>query len=243
MTKTRIHKVIAQSGLMSRRKAEQAIVDGRVKVNGKTIHELGACIDPDHDTLTVDHIHVKPIPDQIVILLNKPRQVITSKTDPENRKTVMDLIPPEYKVNPVGRLDYHSEGLLILTNDGALANRLTHPSHGCMKTYLAKISGYPTQENIKKWIRGIRLEDGVGQFMKVTVLSQTKTQKSILQIDVQEGRNRFIRRMLEASGFSVFRLRRIRIGPFSLGKMPVGEHKILHPDEVRALMKSFNKNS
>ena len=232
MTKERIQKVIANAGITSRRKAEELIQEGRVMVDGRRVTKLGSTVDPEISILTVDGKRITPPVQKTYILLNKPRGYITSLDDPQERKTVIDLLATvKERVFPVGRLDYDAEGLLILTNDGELANRLLHPRFKVPRTYLVKVKGYPSHQTIKKLRAGVRLADGPTQPAHVTFLDKTN-QNSWISITITEGRNNLIKRMFELVGHRVLKLKRVRFGSLTLGDLPTGEYRFLQPEEI-----------
>jgi 23S rRNA pseudouridine2605 synthase len=228
-TPERLQKVLARAGIGSRRHCEELIADGRVSVNGE-VAELGSRADVDVDRIEVDGVAVGVRPDLVHYLLNKPAGVVTTAADPQGRRTVIDLVPTEPRVFPVGRLDYDTEGLLLLTNDGELANQLTHPSHGVEKEYVAVVDGAPTRGELRRLREGVELEDGVTAPAKVAAI-----EPSVLRITIHEGRNRQVRRMCEAVGHPVVRLVRTRIGPITDRGLKPGEWRPLTVDEVRAL--------
>jgi len=235
--KERVQKILASAGVGSRRKVEEMIAEGRVRVNGEVI-SLGDKADPVKDIIKVGNRRIYSSEPRIYIAMNKPRSVITSASDPEGRKTVLDLLPGiRIRVFPVGRLDYQSEGLLILTNDGDLANRLMHPSSETGKVYRVKIQGQLEAVALSRLRKGVRLDDGMTAPARVTVL-ETGEKSSWIELTIHEGRNRQVRRMLEAVGHRVQRLRRVSIGPIGLGKLRAGESRMLTDDEVRQLRKS-----
>jgi 23S rRNA pseudouridine2605 synthase len=239
----RLQKVIAQAGIASRRDAEELIKAGRVKVNGKVVTELGTKVEPKRDRVTVDS---KPIKAEkyLYILLNKPKGVITALEDPQGRKTVADLVAdiPE-RIYPVGRLDYNTEGLLIMTNDGDLTNALTHPSHEIAKTYLAKVHGYPPEEKLDKLRVGVKLEDGMTAPAKVNIVGiDHEKGLTTLEIIIYEGKNRQIRRMCEAIGHPVKNLKRIKISFLTLEGLRRGQYRHLLAEEVEELKKVSKKN-
>lgn len=235
--KERVQKILAGAGVGSRRKVEEMIAEGRVRVNGEVV-ALGAKADPIKDIIKVGNRRIHTSEPRIYIAMNKPRSVITSASDPEGRKTVLDLLPGiRFRVYPVGRLDYQSEGLLLLTNDGELANRLMHPSSEVGKVYHVKIQGQLEPGALSRLRKGVRLEDGLTAPARVTVL-ETGEKSSWVEIILHEGRNRQIRRMVEAVGHRVQRLRRMSIGPVTLGKLRAGESRMLTDDEVRQLGKA-----
>jgi len=231
----RLQKLIAQAGIASRRAAEDLIRQGRVAVNGHVITELGAKADPFHDRIVVDGKPLKPPAAPVVVLLHKPKGYVTTKSDPEGRPTVMDLLPKKYQhLHPVGRLDYDTAGALLLTNDGELTNRLTHPSHGVTKTYWARVQGHPTAATLQKLARGVKLEDGPTAPCQARLRVQT-AHNALLEIVLREGRNRQVRRMLEAVGHPVRALRRVRFANFDLKGLLPGDFRELLPGEVRHL--------
>lgn len=205
------------------------IADGRVSVNG-TPAVPGQRVDPRADAVAVDEVPVPVAPDLVYYLLNKPASVVTTASDPEGRRTVVDLVPSAPRVFPVGRLDYGTEGLLVLTNDGDLAQRLAHPSHGVAKEYLAEVEGRPSAGALRRLREGVELDDGTTAPATVGQVSP-----GLLRIVVHEGRNRQVRRMCEAVGHPVRRLVRTRIGPVGDTTLPPGCWRLLEPDEVRAL--------
>ncbi|MEY2399362.1 MAG: rRNA synthase [Actinomycetota bacterium] len=228
----RLQKTLARLGFGSRRVCENLIAEGRVTVNGD-VAELGRRVDVDHDTLNVDGIPVGIRPDLVYYLLHKPAGVVTTATDTHGRPTVVELVPDDPRVFPVGRLDMETEGLLLLTNDGDLAQRLTHPSFGVDKEYLAHVEGEPHAGAVGKLRKGVELEDGVTAPAKVAVLDA-----SLLRITIHEGRNRQIRRMCDAVGFPVRRLVRTRIGPLRDTTLRAGQWRALAPEEVLELSKT-----
>lgn len=240
----RLHKLIARAGLASRRAAEEMIGEGRVVVNGHVIREMGFKANPDADRIVVDgHPLQLPSGPATVIALHKPRGVMTTKDDPEGRPTVMGLLPVRLApLHPVGRLDFETAGLLLLTDDGALTQKLTHPSHGVEKVYQARVRGNVALETVRKLESGIFLEDGKTAPCRVRVRAQTE-RNALLEITLHEGRNRQVRRMLEAVGYPVSSLRRIRFGPIDLVGLAPGEHRVLLPGEVHLLHKAADTKS
>lgn len=232
----RLQKLIAQGGLASRRAAEELITEGRVSVNGRIVRELGFKADPAVDHIIVDGHSLRPrTGPATVVLLHKPKGYVTSKSDPEGRPTVMDLLPQRYRtLNPVGRLDYDTSGLLLLTDDGALLQLLTHPSHGVQKTYWARVRGTVTEATITRLQSGVKLEDGKTAPCRAAVRAQTAN-NALVEVTLREGRNRQVRRMLEAVGHPVRALRRIRFGALDVKGLPLGAHRVLLPGEVHQL--------
>jgi 23S rRNA pseudouridine2605 synthase len=233
----RLQKILSQAGVASRRASEQLMLDGRVTVNGVTIRELGTKAEPGRDDIRVDGRRVKLSEHHRYLLLNKPRGYVTTRSDPQKRKTVLDLLRgvKEY-VYPVGRLDYESEGLLLLTNDGELAARLTHPSHGVARVYQARVLGVPDEHDLDRMARGLVI-DG-----RRTAPADVKLQplrrdadEATLVITLREGRNRQVRNMCEAIGHPVNHLKRVAIGPIRDPALKLGYWRDLTPEEVERL--------
>lgn len=234
--KERLHKIIARAGVCSRRRAEELITAGRVKVNGCVITRLGQKVDPDTDSIAVDDVILTVSKPKVYLMLHKPPGYVTTVHDPQGRPTVLDLVPKGIRLFPVGRLDYNSEGLLILTNDGALAYRLTHPSVGVVKTYEVWVLGHPGDKT-KQLVTGIQLEDGPAQAVKVSAVG-TWEQGTCWEVEMMEGRKREVRRLFQAIGAPVKRLIRRKIGPLSLGQLPPGKARTLTRAEVIALYRA-----
>jgi pseudouridine synthase len=230
----RLHKFLAASGVASRREAERHIQAGRVEVNGRVVNVLGARIDPERDSVRVDGRRVLCNRPLVYYLLHKPKGYITTASDPLDRPTVLDLIPrARERIFPVGRLDWNSEGLLILTNDGELTHRLTHPSNHVPKIYRIKVKGIVPPQALERLRRGIQLDGRRTRPARVTRLaSQTN---SWLEITLHEGRRNQIRRMFQRLGHSVLKLHRVAIGPISDRGLRPGRFRELTPDEVRKL--------
>ncbi|MGI8810666.1 MAG: pseudouridine synthase [Acidimicrobiales bacterium] len=225
----RLQKVLAATGLGSRRVCEMLIEEERVTVNGE-VAVLGRRVDPESDRIEVDGLRVPVRPGLVTYLLNKPRGVVSTASDPQGRPTVVGLVPSEPRVFPVGRLDTDTEGLLLLTNDGDLAHRLTHPSFGVDKEYLAEVDGSPTPAELRRLREGIELEDGRTAPAKASLVAP-----GAVRLVIHEGRNRQVRRMCDAIGHPVRRLVRTRIGPLADRRLKPGEWRALEIDEVRAL--------
>lgn len=225
----RLQKVLARAGFGSRRTCEELIASGRVRINGD-VAELGRRVDVDADEVRVDGALVGVRPGHVHLLLNKPTGVVTTADDPQGRPTVVSLVPDDPRVFPVGRLDMDTEGLLLLTNDGDLAHRLTHPSFGIEKEYIAHVEGEPTRGAVRRLREGIELEDGMTAPAGANLLAP-----SIIRITIHEGRNRQVRRMCEAIGHPVKRLIRTRIGPLSDRSLKPGSWRELTQKELRAL--------
>ncbi|CAN5606951.1 pseudouridine synthase [soil metagenome] len=225
----RLQKVLARVGLASRRASEELIAAGRVRVNGD-VAVLGRRVDAEVDEVTVDGVPVGVAPGLVHYLLNKPSGVVSTASDPQGRQTVVQLVPADPRVFPVGRLDLDTEGLLVLTNDGGLTERLTHPRHGVEKEYLAAVEGEPTRATLRRLREGVDLDDGPTAPAKVTLV-----EPNLLRITSHEGRNRQVRRMAVAVGHPVQRLVRTRIGPITDRRLAPGAWRALARDEVQAL--------
>jgi 23S rRNA pseudouridine2605 synthase len=231
----RLQKYLAHCGIASRRKSEELIQQGRVMVNGQIITEMGYKIDLIHDEVLFDKKLITPENRRVVILINKPTGYVTTNKDQFNRKTVVDLISdiPERLV-PVGRLDYHSSGLLLLTNDGDLTYQLTHPKHHIPKIYLVKIDGVLTQQQIDQFRNGMVIDDYRTKTAGLEVVSKT-VRFSVLKITLHEGRNRQIRKMIEQLGCEVMELERIAIGNISDSTLKPGEYRYLTKNEIKSI--------
>jgi 23S rRNA pseudouridine2605 synthase len=243
----RLQKILSAAGIASRRAAEEYIRQGRVSVNGHTITELGTKADPDDDDIRVDGRRLKQPPRRRYILLYKPRGYITSRSDPQRRPTIADLLTKggvrEY-VYPVGRLDYESEGLLLVTSDGDLAAKLTHPSHGVAREYEARVKGVPDERTLERLSKGVMLDGrrtSPAEVELVKVVETTGTPQSVVSVTIYEGRNRQVRRMCEAVGHPVIRLRRVRIGPITDSNIRPGEFRDLSPKEIAALKRAAER--
>jgi len=212
------------------------ILEGRITVNGKRMTELGSKANPSSDQIKIDGKLLRLPSRYTYILLHKPVAVVTTMSDPEGRATVATLLGGlRTRVFPVGRLDYHSSGLLLLTDDGDLALRLTHPRYGIPKSYVAKVMGIPAAASLERLARGIRLVDGTRCAPADVRVLEARDDKAWLQVKIDEGRNREVRRMFDAIHHPVDKLRRVRLGPLKLGKLPSGAFRELTDDEVRAL--------
>lgn len=233
--KERLQKIIAAAGITSRRAAEEMMLAGQVAVNGIVVTELGTKADPYVDLITVDGNPVKPAEKLYYVLLHKPAGYVTSLKDPEGRNLVTELVEDiGARLFPVGRLDYNSEGLLLLTNDGAWANRLMHPRHQVDKEYHVRVRGKADPQQIKRLAEGVELEDGLASGATVRLLKADQN-NDWLSITIREGRNRQVRRMCAAVGLSVVRLRRIRYGNLTLGGLNPGEYRMLTVAEAQGL--------
>ncbi|MGE3507633.1 MAG: pseudouridine synthase [Vicinamibacterales bacterium] len=234
----RVQKILLQAGIASRRASEQLILDGRVMINGTTVRELGTKADPLTDDIRVDGRRIKRPERHLYLLLNKPAGYVTTRSDPQRRPTVIDLIAGvrEY-IYPVGRLDFESEGLLLLTNDGDLAARLTHPRHGVPRVYEARVLGAPDDRDLARLSRGIVL-DSARTAPTLVERVATKGDRTTLRITLHEGRNRQVRRMCEAIGHPVEHLRRVAIGPLRDSTLKVGQYRPLTVEELARLQKA-----
>ena len=236
----RLQKILSQAGIASRRASEQLMLDGRVTVNGATVRELGTKADPASDDIRVDGRRVKIVEHHRYLLLNKPRGYVTSRSDPQQRPTVLDLLRGvrEY-VYPVGRLDFETEGLLLLTNDGELAARLTHPRHGIARVYEARVVGIPDAHDLDRLQRGMVIEGRRMRAAEVTLLPVKRDATgATLVITLREGRNRQVRNMCDAIGHPVDHLKRVAIGPIRDSRLKLGFWRDLTDDEVARLRKS-----
>jgi 23S rRNA pseudouridine2605 synthase len=230
----RLQRVLAAAGVGSRRACEEIILAGRVRVNGGVVSSLPVLVNPTTDRITVDG---RPILQErrVYLMLHKPAGVVCTQRDPAGRRRAVDLLPNvRERVYPVGRLDAESTGLLLMTNDGEWSLRLTHPRYGVPKTYRAEVAGRLDESAIERMRRGVWLSDGKTAPAEVSVIYQ-RSQSTIVEITLREGRNREIRRMLARLGHKVYRLHRIKIGPLSLRGLPVGGYRPLHPSELAAL--------
>jgi len=240
----RLNKYLSSCGVCSRRKADEHIENGDVKVNGKVIREMGFKVDPQNDSVMFKRKRVQPAKDFTYIILFKPRNFITTLNDPHGRPTVLDLVPKKISkmhIFPVGRLDWNSEGLLILTNDGDYAQKVLHPKQEIPKTYEVKVEGEVTEKDIQKLLRGVSLDDGKAKALDVKPFKKSSQgSHTWLRITVTEGRNRLIRRMLERLGHSVMRLRRVSIGRLKIGQLKAGEWAYLNESQKDLALKSQN---
>ena len=240
MSEDRIQKIMARAGIASRRNCEEIIAQGRVTVNG-TVATLGDKADPDRDAIKVDGKRLHPRTEFHYLLLNKPRAVMSTRHDPEGRPTVMELVPPKYRkaLVPVGRLDFLTEGLLLLTDDGDLANRVAHPRYGCVKTYEVKVRGEPPDKELDKLRRGFVLDRR--RAAPVGIVPRPvpgESDNSWWTVELSEGRTRQIREMFKRIGHPVMKLRRVAIGPLRDDKLPMGAVRELTEGEVETLRRA-----
>lgn len=231
----RLQKIIAAAGIASRRAAEQLILDGHVRVNGKVVTELGSRADAAKDHIKVSGKLINPRQPHVYIMLNKPAGYVTTVSDPEGRPTVLDLLKGlKIRVYPVGRLDFNTEGLLILTNDGDFAHLVTHPKHELPKTYRAKVKGVLEDKRIEELEQGVYLDDGRTAPARVRKMGKEEV-NSWVEITIHEGRKRQVRRMFDRVGHSVIKLKRVKVGALALGELAEGAFRYLNAEEVAAL--------
>jgi pseudouridine synthase len=234
----RLQKVLAKAGIASRRRSDEIIAAGRVKVNGAVVTEMGTKVDWTRDLIEVDGKKLTQMEELVYLILHKPKGYVTTLRDPQHRKKIADLVKDlPQRVFPVGRLDFDTAGLLIMTNDGDLAQAITHPRFGVEKTYVAKVFGTPLPQKIKTLRMGVMLEDGLTAPAQVRLLNRSEG-NAILEIKIREGRNRQVRRMCQAIGHPVMELTRTQIGFLELGHLPPGSYRHLTEAEVDKLKKA-----
>lgn len=237
----RLQKYLAHAGVASRRTCEELIAEGRVRVNGVVVREMGVKVDPDHDVVEVSGKVVRQKEDKIYILLNKPRGYVTTVREQRGRPKVTDLLKGvEQRVYPVGRLDMDTEGLLLLTNDGEMTYALTHPKYEIGKTYIALVKGVPDQDKLKRFQKGLRLADGMTAPAKVRLLKKQGSNAQ-LEITIYEGRNRQVRRMCETIGHPVLELKRVSMGFLTLEGLETGKFRMLKKNEAAKLKELITK--
>jgi 23S rRNA pseudouridine2605 synthase len=231
----RLQKFLAEAGVASRRAGERLIVEGRVEVNGQTVDELGTKVDPSRDRVMVDGRVVK-VRRKLYLAVNKPKGYICTRNDPESRRIITDLLPLEWRnLYPVGRLDHDTEGLIFLTNDGDFALRLTHPRYGTRKIYEATVEGRVAPQQLSKLTGGIVDEGELLKASRARLLSANNT-RSVVEVELTEGKNREIRRMFKALSFEVSKLRRTQVGRIKLGELPSGKWRTLTEPEIKSLL-------
>lgn len=265
MALERLQKILARAGVASRREAEKMILEGRVRVNGVVIDRLGSKADPLKDHIKVDGKRIRSLEPKVTLLLNKPKGYVSSVKDPQGRKTVIDLLEKvRWRVYPVGRLDYDAEGLLLLTNDGDLAHLLSHPRFSVPRTYLAKVRGVPTEKDLLRLTKGVTLEDGKAKAASIALVRagggrgrpvprgvlpcrrresssglpekpREPERNAWVEIVVTEGRNHLVKRMFQAIGHPVVKLKRTSFGPIHLGNLQVGHYRSLSREELEKL--------
>ncbi|MCB0349585.1 MAG: rRNA pseudouridine synthase [Bdellovibrionales bacterium] len=233
----RLNKYIASCGVASRRKADWLILDGKVRVNGKTITEVGVQVDPVRDAIVVNNKLIRAIQDNVYVMFHKPAKVVTTMNDPEGRPCISDYLDKaKIRLFPVGRLDWDSEGLLLLTNDGAFAQKVAHPKHHVAKTYMVKLDGQPTDQHLQKLTKGISIIGGKAHALAVRRMEGRGSDKyDWVKIIINEGRNRQIRMMFEKLGFDVKKLQRVAIGALKIGTLERGKIKILFEDDLKKI--------
>jgi 23S rRNA pseudouridine2605 synthase len=236
MAEERLQRALARAGFGSRRACEELIASGKVTINGRPA-TLGDRVDPTRDLVAVRGHRVSTDPELRYLALHKPAGVTTTMRDPHAARDLRALLPPGPRVFPVGRLDRDTEGLLLLTNDGELANRLAHPRHGVEKEYLAEVQGTPTERQLARLRRGVELEDGPARALSARSVARSGGRGAV-RLVMGEGRKREVRRLLDAVGLPVRRLVRLRVGPLRLGRLRAGEIRELEPEEVRALYRA-----
>lgn len=233
---TRLQKVLADAGVGSRRECEGLIAQGRVEVDGQIVLELGVRVDPAKNSIAVDGLRLQTDKSKVTIVLNKPRKVVSAMSDPEGRETLADLVRNrEERLFHVGRLDYESEGIILLTNDGELANRLSHPKYEITKTYMVTVKGRVPNGLGSKMLKGFDLEDGWAELDRYRVVDSTPME-SLIEVELHSGRNRIVRRMFEEVGHPVIRLVRTQIGPVKIGDLKQGRYRVLGKVELGTLM-------
>lgn len=237
----RLQKILAAAGVASRRESEALILAGRVDVDRETVTALGTKVDPRRQEIRVDGAPIGK-PGYVYYVLNKPAGVVSTNRDPDGRLRVVDLVPSDKRLFAVGRLDRSSEGMIIVTNDGELANQLTHPRYGIAKTYRAKVQGTPSAETLRKLRSGVHLAEGLARVSSLKVRSR-HARGVELEIVLTEGRNREIRRILAKVGHKVQALRRTAVGPIRLGQLKSGEYRVLSHDEVRVLRRAVRRST
>ncbi|PLX46505.1 MAG: pseudouridine synthase [Desulfobulbaceae bacterium] len=233
----RLQKILAKAGIASRRKAEELIKEGKVRVDGKVVTEMGTKVDPDAQDIECDGIHVAAREKKIYILLHKPAGFLSTVDDPQGRPIVTDLLPQvKERVYPVGRLDLDTEGALLLSNDGELAQKILHPSHEVNKTYVAKVKGKPNTKKLAALSRGITLEGRKTWPADIEVL-QTEPQATTIKIIIHEGRKRQVRKMFDAVGHPVLQLKRTAYGQLELGDLRPGKYRFLSPEDIKMIFR------
>lgn len=236
--KIRLQKFLADSGVASRRKSEEYILDGRIKINGQIVTELGTKVDPNVDVVEFDDIEVMPSEKYVYILLNKPIGVVTTAEDQFGRDTVLDLVKVKERVVPVGRLDMYTSGALILTNDGDFVYKVTHPKHEIVKTYTVTVKGIITKEEVKKLEEGVVIDEIYTTKPAKAKILKTDVEKNIsrVEIKIHEGKNRQVRKMCEAIGRKVLALHRSKIGNIEVRDMKIGTWRFLNKKEVEEIL-------
>lgn len=236
----RLQKILSRAGVASRRAAEKLMLDGRVSVNGATVRELGTKADPERDDIRVDGRRIRTAERHRYVLLNKPPGYVSTRSDPQKRPTVLDLVGVREYVYPVGRLDFDSEGLVILTNDGELAARLTHPRHAVARVYEVEVAGVPDQHDVQRLARGVVIDGRRTGPADVEMLGADRdTRRATLRLTIREGRNRQVRKMFDAIGHPVDHLKRVAIGPIRDKRLKPGQWRELTSEEIAQLRSAF----
>ena len=235
---TRLQKFLAGAGVCSRRQAEKMILEGRVKVDGRTVTALGTKIDAGRQQVMLDGKRIRPGTDHLYLMMNKPKGILTTLRDPYGRPTISDLLRGVPRVYPVGRLDMDSEGLLLLTNHGELAYRLLHPSFKVPKKYLVTVKGLPSGKDLERLRSGVEIEGGFRTGPCLIKLLSKRKERAVLEVILKEGRKRQIRLMFKTAGHFVLRLKRTEMGTLRLGKLKAGSYRELTPEEVKDLKKA-----
>lgn len=230
----RLQKYLASCGVASRRKCEELILEGKIKVNDQVVTELGVKIDSSKDIVKYNNTIVTVEEKKVYIALNKPEKIITSVKDEKGRKTVLDIVDTDERIYPIGRLDYDTSGLLLLTNDGELYNRIMHPRSEVVKTYIAKIKGFPSEKEITKFKTGVDIGDYITAKAGFQIIKKEKDSTTV-EIKIHEGKNRQIRRMCSAIGHPVIALKRVSVGNINLGNLKAGEYRSLTVKELEYL--------
>lgn len=232
----RLQKFLADAGVASRRESERLISDGKVKVNGEVVRQMGTKVNPDQDTVSVENREVRPRR-KLYVALNKPPGFVCTRRDPQDRRVISELLPKEWShLFTVGRLDRDSEGLIFLTNDGDFSLRLTHPRYGIRKKYLVRVEGRVEPKDVDVFLRGLRDGEDFLKAERVKVL-QSNNSHSTVEVELSQGKNREIRRLFDILQRPVERLQRIQIGPIRLGQLPVGRWRVLAEPEVKSLLR------
>ncbi|MCB0363010.1 MAG: rRNA pseudouridine synthase [Bdellovibrionales bacterium] len=239
----RLNKFLADCGVASRRKADELIDSGSVKVNGKTVYELGIKIDPKSDKVTLKGRPLKIDDQKVYLMFHKPKHILTSMNDPEGRPTIADFFKKlPFRLFPVGRLDWETEGLILLTNDGDFAQRVLHPKHEIPKAYLVKLNGKPSDEQLHRLVKGVSIIGGRVRAIEASRLrGKGSEQYDWIRIVISEGKNRQIRKMCEKIGFDVKKLQRISIGQLKLANLARGQHRLLGPEDLKKIFAQKEK--
>jgi 23S rRNA pseudouridine2605 synthase len=231
----RLQKFLAEAGVASRRASEEIITAGRVTLNGKVVQELGTKVDPEHDRVQVDGRPIR-VKRKVYLALNKPRGLVCSRNDEQGRPTIFDLLPKEWShLHSVGRLDFNSEGLIFLTNDGDFSLHLTHPRYGVRKRYVAMVDGSVDAEMLRLFMRGVVYEGEKFKAEKARLVAGGQS-KSVVELELAEGKYREVRRLFESQGRTVKKLQRIQIGKIKLGELPPGKWRTLTDGEIKSLL-------